>query len=501
MTDHPAFDEVHVVSDLHMGGRAGFQILRETRRLAGFIGRLAGQPAQRRVALVLNGDVFDTLAEDIAGYVALEDACRVVARIMDDASFAPVWDALAGFVRQPGRTLAIVIGNHDVEIAFPTVQRLVQSRLAGDDLEARARIEFSTTGAGYACRVGGARVYCIHGNEVDAWNYNRYEDLARAGRRLNAGMPPGADEWRPNAGTRMVKEVMNEVKRRYAWIDLLKPETAAAVGTLLVLDPSQARKIGRLAGIVGEYRRGGAQVEARLSASDHAVPAAAPAPGPTLEQLLGPHLRRGLGVAGAAAGGGVRDMLLAAERNRRAGAVPPAARVEGTLGAGQLVVDRLTGWLTGVSRTEALRRALLDWLEDDRSFDTDHRDDTFREVSAAVGPDVDIVVTGHTHLERAIDAGGGRWYFNSGTWIRLLRFTRAMLASEQAFEAVNRVLVDGRMQAIDEARFEDHRPFVLDQTGVVSIRDDGDGRVTGTLAHVEGDGSGEPRPVQTFTRS
>ena len=34
-----------------------------------------------------------------------------------------------------------------------------------------------------------------------------------------------------NAGTRMVKEVMNEVKRRYAWIDLLKPETSAAVGT------------------------------------------------------------------------------------------------------------------------------------------------------------------------------------------------------------------------------------------------------------------------------
>ena len=35
-------------------------------------------------------------------------------------------------------------------------------------------------------------------------------------------------EWGPNAGTKMVKDVMNEVKRRYAWIDLLKPETQAA---------------------------------------------------------------------------------------------------------------------------------------------------------------------------------------------------------------------------------------------------------------------------------
>src|SRR5207249_4703470 len=100
-------------------------------------------------------------------------------------------------------------------------------RLAGDDLLARARIEFSTAGAGYACSVGGARVYCIHGNEVDAWNYNRYEDLAKVSRRLNAGQSIEQSDWKPNAGTKMVKEVMNEVKRKYAWIDLLKPETSA----------------------------------------------------------------------------------------------------------------------------------------------------------------------------------------------------------------------------------------------------------------------------------
>ena len=36
--EFPAYDEVHVISDIHMGGKPGFQILRETQRLAGYIG-------------------------------------------------------------------------------------------------------------------------------------------------------------------------------------------------------------------------------------------------------------------------------------------------------------------------------------------------------------------------------------------------------------------------------------------------------------------------------
>ena len=33
----PEFAEIHVISDIHMGGKLGFQILRETQRLANFI--------------------------------------------------------------------------------------------------------------------------------------------------------------------------------------------------------------------------------------------------------------------------------------------------------------------------------------------------------------------------------------------------------------------------------------------------------------------------------
>ena len=490
MSDLPIFDEVHVISDLHMGGRPGFQILRETQRLENFIRQLAQRRPQGRVALVLNGDVFDTLAEDIDGYVAVDDAQATVDRIMKDPSFAPIWEALSAFVKLPNRALVFVIGNHDIEIAFPPVQRLVTSRLAGADLSACARIEFSTTGAGFTCTVGGSRVFCIHGNEVDAWNYNRYEDLAKVSRRLNAGLSLAQDEWKPNAGTRMVKEVMNGIKRTYAWIDLLKPETSAAVGALLVLDPSQAKKINQLFGIVGERQRGDAQVDARLSAEGFQAPDRATMPTLPLERMLGPNLKQAIGQ-------GVDDMLLAAEHNFDK---PKAleAQTDGMLGTPQLVWDRLTGWLTGVSKAEALRRAMLDWLEKDKTFDHSDRDDTFRQVSGSVGPAIDFIVTGHTHLERAIDMGQGRYYFNSGTWIRLLQLTPAMLADTKSFEKVYEVLRDGRMKTIDDAKFGG-QPFVMDQTSAVSICQE-DHQVVGSLTHVEGDGTGAPRVIQSFGR-
>ena len=141
MPNLPDFDDLYVISDLHMGGEPDFQILRETARLAGFIRRLATQTPERRLALVLNGDVIDTLAEDdtVKGYVAMLDAPEVVAGIIKRPAFAPVWDALTEFVKGKKRTLVIVIGNHDVELSLPAVQRMLVERLTGGKAEARAR--------------------------------------------------------------------------------------------------------------------------------------------------------------------------------------------------------------------------------------------------------------------------------------------------------------------------------------------------------------------------
>jgi len=495
MSDFPEHDEVHVISDIHMGGKPGFQILRETNRLANYIGWVGSQGPGKRVALVLNGDVFDTLAEDIHGYVSVDEAVDTLKRIMGDPSFSGVWKALADFVKLDGRTLVIVIGNHDIEISFPTVQRLIISKLAGDDLTARARIEFSTTGAGYTCIVGNARIYCTHGNEVDAWNFNRYEDLAKIGRRLNAGRSLDPSEWYPNAGTRMVKEVMNEVKRKFAWIDLLKPETSAAIGTLAVLDPSQMSKITKLFSIVGEKAQGQKQVDQRLSAEGYQQPQPNADVPLTVDRLLGPNLKAGVLGDESAGGRRAEDMLLSAEENFK-GSDAYGPQADNTLGTPQLIWDSLTGWITGVGKDEALRRAMKDWLAKDKTFDFNDEDDTFKQVSAAVGPSIDFIVTGHTHLERAIKMDSGRYYFNCGTWIRLLQFTQEMLNDTASFKPVYDVLTNGTMAAIDNAQFGG-KSFVMDQTSAVSIKEE-DGKVVGRLTHVVADGTGVPVEIKKF---
>ena len=493
----PEYDEVHVISDLHMGGPQDFQILKETTRLANFIRWVAAQRPGERVALILNGDVIDTLAEDISGYIAIDEAVSTVQRIMGDFSFERVWDALAHFVAKEGRKLIIVIGNHDIELAFPMVQRLILMRLAGEHLLAHSRIEFSTMGAGYSCMVGNSRIYCTHGNEVDPWNYVRYESLSKVARRLNAGRSLSQSEWEPNAGTKMVKEIMNDVKRKYAWIDLLKPETQAAVGALLVLEPAQVSKINRIIPIIGEKSRGGTEIDQRLSADGFQPASSSNAGAITVDQLLGPSLAEGMKMASAGGSQSADDMLLLAEKsfNRQGPApVPPG----GTLGTGQVIWDRLTGWITGVGQDEALRRALKDWLEGDKTFDISDPDDTYKAVTNSVGSGVDFIVTGHTHLERAIEIGTGRYYFNCGTWIRLLRLTDDMLRDTPSFKPVYDVLINGSMSAIDAARFGNDS-FVMDQTTAVCIKFDG-GKVIGRLTHVVGDGTGTPSEIKAFTR-
>jgi hypothetical protein len=105
----------------------------------------------------------------------------------------------------------------------------------------------------------------------------------------------------------------------------------------------------------------------------------------------------------------------------------------------------------------------------------------------------------NTHLERAIDMGGNRFYFNCGTWIRLMRFTDAMLKDTASFKPIYDVLVDGRMSTIDAATFN-AEPLVLNQTSAVCIKADG-GRVVGELAHVEGGNPVSRRVMRQFERN
>src|SRR5262249_57346268 len=109
-------------------------------------------------------------------------------------------------------------------------------------------------------------------------------------------------------------------------------------------------------------------------------------------------------------------------------------------------------FVRGKPKHEVLREA-LEHLDRDRSFDPGTGDDTFHNLDALVGTDIDLLIAGHTHLERSLPRSRGRGhYFNSGTWARLICIEPAVRQDPAAFERLFRLLDGGTLEMLGRAR-------------------------------------------------
>ena len=107
------------------------------------------------------------------------------------------------------------------------------------------------------------------------------------------------------------------------------------------------------------------------------------------------------------------------------------------------------------------------------------------EIIERVGSDVNFVITGHSHLARAFPAAPSRYYFNCGTWIRLIRLTMQSLRPD-AFPQTYAALKSGTLGELDDAEIqgpEGMQKLVLDRANTVRIAAE-DGRVVGRLLQV-----------------
>ena len=507
MTYLPTFAELYVVSDIHLGGRrAGkdnFQIFNRGERLGNLLEYISCQRPEEDVCLVLNGDIIDSLAEEeVHGYVALDEdtAVRMMDHIFSDASFKPVWDGLARYVRTPRRHLVFVVGNHDIELSLPVVEQAIALRLAEDN-DSRSRIHFATHGGGYACRVAGAHIFCTHGNELDDWNWVDFRKLGELANALNAGRAVEPAHWKPNAGTRLVVDVMNHIKRRYPFVDVLKPEAAAVASVLLALDKDAFKRVDWLdsVNVLKDKIKGGLVTRDLLSAeaADFSSVSSADLAEETARQLLGPAFRQAVqNQLGDRSSPSEEDLLLAAEKSvgdGRSALEAVSGEIEQeTLGAW----DYVAGWIGLVPKEEGLRLALKDWLKNDRTFDVDNQDDLYSQMQDRIGSRVDIVVTGHTHKPRALSLKrGSGYYYNCGTWIRTLRLTEEVLNDQKAFkEIVWPALKAGTMAALDEAAIPGPGgktvSLLFDRTNVVQIAAQGNTAVGQLLRVTDGPSPG-----------
>jgi UDP-2,3-diacylglucosamine pyrophosphatase LpxH len=473
MTDEsiPFFSELHVISDLHLGGKPGFQMFPSDHAelLEQFL-KTNKWPDRDPVALVINGDLVDFLAEEKPAHFDARGAVTKLNRIMnEEPAFAGVWNGLRAFLEAPTHFLAITLGNHDIELALPWVRDKLLETLSGGDPQIRDRITLAFDGLGFRCRVGKAKNYaevlCVHGNEVDVVNQVDYEILRRRGQEYvwRGETTP----WVPNQGTALVIGVMNDIKKKHPFVDLLKPETGAVIPTLLALDPSLVTKAPSL--VFGALRRVDSWVKEKVGVLGPGDPSADypgtgwtqhPVTGAPEPELIDP------------------DVLLALTEQRLKDRVDPfdLVDIEGYLwewsdlyGWVPKLVPTVPPWMRELlsgDRSRALRQA-LSWLVDDQQFAPYEQDSTLRGLDRQVAHGIDLLIAGHTHIERGCrrTVGNGN-YFNSGTWARVMRLSPEVLASHEEFQPVFKALQQSSIDALDnlvdgKLAIADRRPAVV----------------------------------------
>ena len=488
----PQFDELYVISDLHLGGPSGFQIFNSGAELTRLIDYLQTASPQKKIALLINGDFVDFLAESPAMHFDPAGATNKLNRIAtQDPSFTSVFQALEKFSNTQNRRLIINLGNHDLELALPWVRTRLLEILSGNNEAALGRITCSFEGTGFSCKVGHAVVLCVHGNEVDTWNIADYETIRRFGREVIQGRP--VDSWIPNAGSRLVIEVMNELKRRYPFIDLLKPETQAAVPTLLALAPDQRDKLAAISGTLrrlawdklkratGFLGSEGEDLKGRTAAVADIL-----SPAPNNLTAYNPN---GIDRKEYA------RMLLDDAEERFARGLSPISLIGSDQGEGYLGLSSAVMKLVrGEDTSEVLREALED-LHKDRSFDPGEEDNTFQMLDEQIGDGFDFLIAGHTHLARAlVRKQRFGWYFNSGTWARLIKLEDKVLRSASEFKKVFETFKKGTIDSLDS-----FPNLVMRRLNVVVIRSDGQ-RTHGELRQVSLSTTGDVLPADTDYR-
>lgn len=454
---------VYVISDLHLGGappedapgddapgddapgddadvrrrRRGFRMMKQPAALAAFVRALCDDP---RAELVINGDFVDFLAEaegdgSFVPFRATEaDALAVFRRVAGQIDAGGVtrceearrgwdplvFDALRDLVGARHR-LTILLGNHDLELTYPSVREELFRRLGPGDISFRYDDEALAIGPD---------VLIEHGNLYDRANVVDHGALRKHRAEVSRGMR--GRSFTPPVGSRIVAELMNPIKAQYPFIDLLKPESDALFALLLVLEPALSARIGALLATLGGLpvdsvaKMRGAPTSAqttggrtlRVTPRADAQSAASAGPDPCaglFEELFAKDASALLGVAPATRGPAV------------GGSATRSAR--GWLASKKSLLDVAVAgaWMGDEARLDALARTIRA-LSDDQSFRLDGERRSYAEWAARSAREggYRCVVFGHTHLAKdqsiAIEGAPPIRYLNSGTWASLMQF-------------------------------------------------------------------------------
>lgn len=404
---------IFVISDLHLGGRSpdasagdqGFQMCSAVgqRRLASWVAWCKQHlTSDRHTEIVIAGDIVDFLSEEPFVPFTADDATASgkLNAILQGTS--TVWDNLASFV-EAGGELTLMLGNHDVELSLPGPRRILLDRL-GRARAPRFNVDFIDDNR---ARVEGP-VIIEHGNRYDAWNAVPHDKLRAVRSAISRGELDGVPHDLGMPGSHLVTKVMNPIKARYRFVDLLKPEAEAALPIVGAIAPekiAELRKLVPLAATAASRRR--TQFSRDTGAPTHAGYIATSGAGWSMRRD-NPHL------------------VLAEELAKEHGFEPTSAS--------NISVSEHLGRLREFTDSQ-LYRALRAFSEaHELPFAVNHEVDTYRIPAEALAQRFNVVVFGHTHLAKRVPLSSGKVYLNTGTWADLMRLPPSILDGSSGAE-------------------------------------------------------------------
>lgn len=475
-------EEVFIISDLHIGGeygnapnQRGFRINTHVKELIGFLMevRERAMNRRRRTELVINGDFVDFLAEGgpegTDWHAFLESEEEAITRLDNivrrDAEF---FEAVSSLI-EAGIAVTLLLGNHDIELSVPPVRERLREHLRANR---RSGFQFIYDGEAYV--IGDTMIE--HGNRYDGFNVVDYDVLRRYRSESSRRLPMSLDAtFVPPAGSRLVEQVMNPIKEEYGFIDLLKPETEAAIPLLLALEPTLAKDVDRIRTVMQLHAE--AQSRNPIVAATPAQPgnirasATNPKPRETLQQLLTRHI-------GASAGSRLMDLVNDAERQSR--------RDEQQIAAGK--IGRALSFLRILLFTKEWEERLALLLDGFRQIQNAKLSDWSIEPEACYREAAEKlarggfrnVVFGHTHSAKNVELADGARYLNTGAWADRMRLPPAVFSEslEHALDSLREFAI-----AIKNKQFEAYVEFL---PTFAHIRTDREGRcLPGTVRHYE----------------
>lgn len=489
----PVAKRVYVISDLHLGGapgkneeNRGFRMCTNEKKLKEFIdARTEEQKGDLQVELVINGDMIDFLAEDYPDREKWtpfkktpELAEQVFNRIADRPQVDNVFKSLRALL-EAGGEVTILLGNHDVELSLQSVRAELTKAL-----EAEGNPKFRMLCEGQAYTIDTAIIE--HGDQCDRWNQVDYGDLilARA-EESRTRDPKDTLRFDPPAGSKLVSEVMNPIKKDYKFVDLLKPEETGVVLILLALKPTYAAKIVEVAPLIYESIKDyqPRTFEARSVGEAASVQDRSVEEDPLLMYLMSKRKGR--------FGPLESDFdYLGSTKGARAPAFrdsPSGARAI-RFGAPRGVTDWIGGFYNGVREflAEAIGGAIAEMslallldslrlLQDETTFDrteVNEEDSYYKRALELAEKGYKYVILGHTHLAKRIKIGEDAVYFNTGTWADLIEIPDTILNGDR--DAATALLKD-LMSDIEASELKDwirkftptHVRLDLDENGKI----------------------------------